>query len=59
MAFNIYNNTMISIICAMTLFASPMKDAPKQVEKEPMFAIVNDEKIIVPKPSEIRLGKKR
>ena len=34
-------------------------DMPKKVEREPMFAVVNEYRNDIPKPTEIQLGKKK
>lgn len=51
---------MIEFVISMLLGVMPMGgDMPKNVEREPMFAVVNDYRNDVPKPTEIQLGKKK
>ena len=51
---------MVEFIVSMLFGVAPIgNDIPKKVEREPMYAVVNEYRIDVPKPTEIKLGKKK
>lgn len=51
---------MVKFVVSMLLGVMPMgSDVPKKIEREPMFAVVNEWQNDIPKPTEIQLGKKK
>lgn len=51
---------MIEFVVSMLLGVMPMgSDIPKKIEREPMFAVVNECRNDIPKPIVIQLGKKK
>jgi len=51
---------MVKFVVSMLLGVTPMGgDIPKKVEREPMYAVVNEYHMNVPKPTEIQLSKKK
>ena len=51
---------MVEFVISMLLGVMPMdSDVPKKIEREPMFAVVNECQNKTPKPIEIQLGKKK
>jgi hypothetical protein len=51
---------MVKFVVSMLLGVMPMGgDVPKKIEREPMFAVVSECRNDTPKPTEIRLGKKK
>ena len=51
---------MVKFVVSMLLGVMPMgNNMPKKIEREPMFAIVNECQNNTPKPIVIQLGKKK
>lgn len=51
---------MVKFVVSMLFGVMPMGgDMPKKVEREPIFAVVNEYRIDIPKPTEIKLSNKK
>ena len=51
---------MVKFVVSMLFGVMPIGgDMPKKVEREPMYAVVNEYHMNVPKPTEIKLGNKK
>ena len=51
---------MVKFVVSMLFGVMPIGgDMPKKVEREPMYAVVNECRYDVPKPTEIQIGKKK